>query len=236
MRNKENKEMKKTAKIGIWALLALIMVVFPTTAQTQEIDSIQTAPTFVVGDTWVYNNYKSLDDAKQGHNPDVDTTRIVREINDKTILVSNPEGTRQYLYNKDFNLLEAHSKERDTFYKPFWPAYKYPMRVGDKYKIDFSHNRDDGRDNDYVATIRVVGWETVTVPAGTFKALKVEMTGYWTHRIHSSPPRWAQADFKAINWFAPEVKMRSVLYLWEAWWGTGSRESYKSLKSYDLKK
>jgi len=231
--------MKKIAKIGFLTFLALITVVFPTIAQTQEIDSIQTAPTFIVGDKWVYNNYKSLDDAKQGHNPGMDTTRIVREINDKGILVSNPKGNRQYLYNKDFNLLEAHSKERDTFYKPFWPTYKYPMRVGDKYKVEFSHNRDDGHDNDYTATIRVVGWETITVPAGTFKALRVEMTGYWTHPIKDSfPPRDGRADFKEIHWFAPEVKMRSVLYLWESWWGTrgGSRERYKSLKLYDLKK
>ncbi|PIV65821.1 MAG: hypothetical protein COS10_09420 [Nitrospirae bacterium CG01_land_8_20_14_3_00_44_22] len=228
------------AKIGFLTFLALITVVFPTIAQTQEqeIDSIQTAPTFVVGDKWVYNNYESLNDAKQGHNPGVDTTRIVREINDKGILVSNPEGTRQYLYNKDFNMLEAHSKERDTFYKPFWPAYKYPMRVGDKYKVEFSNNRNDGHDNDYKATIRVVGWETVTVPAGTFKALKVEMTGYWTHPNPAQVSEKWTSNFRGISWFAPEVKMRSVLYLWESWWGTrgGSRERYESLKLYDLKK
>jgi hypothetical protein len=228
--------MKKIAKIGFLAFFALIIVAFPTTAQTQEIDSIQIAPTFVVGDKWVYNNYESLADAKQGHNPGVDTTRIVREINNKGILVSNPKGTRQYLYNKDFNWLEAHSKERDTFYKPFWPTYKYPMRVGDKYKVEFSHNRDDGRDNDYIATIRVVGWETVTVPAGTFKALKVEMTGHWTHPNPNNRIELWHANFKEINWFAPEVKMRPVLHLWEAWWQTGSRETYESLKSFDLKK
>jgi hypothetical protein len=221
-------------KIGIGIAFLVLLFVIPAVAQ--ETDVIQTPPVFAIGDTWVYDGgFDSLDDAKAGKNPTSwDIIRIIREINDKGILVSNPKGNRQFLYDKEFNLLERHVDGQSTFYKPFWPRYRYPMKVGDKYNVGFSHNRPDGFDNDYNATVRVIGWEAVTVPAGTFKALKVEMTGYWTHSLGIAAGT-GRADFREISWFAPELKMRHVLYLWEASWGMGSSSYYESLKSYSLK-
>jgi len=227
--------MKNTAKTGFW--LALLIFAVPAMAMAQDADIIQTPPTYVVGDTWVYDNFNSLEDAKAGINSKGNATRIVREVNDKTIIIGNPRGNRRYIYDKSLNLLESHNNEVDTFYKPLWgPIYKYPMQPGNKYDVSFSHNRPDGADNDYSATVKVHGWETVTVPAGTFKALKVEMYGYWEHlAVNSIPPQYYRADFKEIFWLAPEVKMRHVLYLYEASWGSGSRSYYESLKSYKVK-
>jgi len=53
---------------------------------------------------------------------------------------------------------------------------------------------------------RVVGWESVTVPAGTFRALRVEIEG---HRGKDPDPFWwpkQAARFQHTVWYAPEAK------------------------------
>jgi hypothetical protein len=230
--------MKKTAKIRFLALFALIMITFPTTAQTQEIDSIQIAPTFVVGDKWVYDGgFNSLEDAKAGKNSkwkeDKPAIRIVTEITDKTIVIENPQKDKRFIYDKNLNELERHEikKNQITIYKPFWPIYRYPMKVGDKYRINFSQTWGDKGDAYFYVTVRVIGWENITVPAGAFKALKVEMSGSYEH-----PPNYVRANITFTVWLAQETKMHPVLMSDERWWENGSRETYKSLKSFELKK
>ena len=53
---------------------------------------------------------------------------------------------------------------------------------------------------------KVVGWESVTVPAGTFRALRAEIEG---HRGKDPDPYWwpkQAARFQHTVWYAPEVK------------------------------
>ena len=55
-------------------------------------------------------------------------------------------------------------------------------------------------------TTKVVGWESVTVPAGTFRALRVEIEG---KRGKDPDPYWwpkQAARFQHTVWYAPEVK------------------------------
>ncbi|HUN69236.1 MAG TPA: hypothetical protein VMU46_10580 [Burkholderiales bacterium] len=55
-------------------------------------------------------------------------------------------------------------------------------------------------------TTKAVGWESVTVPAGTFRALRVEIEG---HRGKDPDPYWwpkQAARFQHTFWYAPEVK------------------------------
>jgi len=226
--------MKNTVKIGLW--LALLIFAIPAMAMAQDVDVIQAPPTYIVGDTWEYQSFESLKDAMKGVDPKSASTSVIKEIHNNGNIVAESTGNK-YLFNKDFNKLERHKKNgTSTFYKPLWgPIYKYPMQPGNKYNVSFSYNRPDGADNDYSATVKVHGWEMVTVPAGTFRALKVEMYGYWEHPIaNTMPPRYGRADFKEIFWLAPEVKMRHVLYLYEASWGQNSRSYYESLKSYKI--
>jgi len=55
-------------------------------------------------------------------------------------------------------------------------------------------------------TTKVVGWESVTVPAGTFRALRVEIEG---NRGKDPDPYWwpkQAARFQHTFWYAPEAK------------------------------
>jgi hypothetical protein len=68
---------------------------------------------------------------------------------------------------------------------------------------------------------RVAGWESVTVPAGTFRALRVEVEG---NRGKDPDPFWwpkQAARFVHAIWYAPEAK-RYVKARHQAWSMAGS--------------
>jgi hypothetical protein len=69
--------------------------------------------------------------------------------------------------------------------------------------------------------VKVVGWETVTVPAGTFRALRIEVEG---NRGKDPDPFWwpkQAARFQHSIWYAPEAK-RYVKARHQAWSMTAS--------------
>jgi hypothetical protein len=53
------------------------------------------------------------------------------------------------------------------------------MKVGDSWTADWNDPRHQGNQTSahFHKTYKVVGWEDVTVPAGTFHALKIEENG-----------------------------------------------------------
>ena len=69
---------------------------------------------------------------------------------------------------------------------------------------------------------RAVGWESVTVPAGTFKALRVQLESQ-RHPIGSVAMRGQEPVRVAhVAWYAPEVK-RTVKHVRTVWAGNGMR-------------
>ena len=69
--------------------------------------------------------------------------------------------------------------------------------------------------------VKVAGWETVTVPAGTFRALRIEVEG---SRGKDPDPFWwpkQAARFQHSIWYAPEAK-RYVKARHQAWSMTAS--------------
>ena len=72
----------------------------------------------------------------------------------------------------------------------------------------------------------VTGWETVTVPAGTFRALKVIQKGVW-RRLDNGSSHVQEIAF----WYVPEVKR------WVKLEATGGlTRLIEELVSYDLAK
>ncbi len=69
--------------------------------------------------------------------------------------------------------------------------------------------------------VRVIGWETVAVPAGTFRALRIESEGSFQRTDIA-----VSGSAKETAWYAPEVK-RYVKWTFEnstfrgrnQWWG-----------------
>jgi hypothetical protein len=56
----------------------------------------------------------------------------------------------------------------------------------------------------FTSTAQIQGWEQVTVPAGTFRALRVEMAG--NRRLDFFTRDAVAGRFKLTVWYAPEVR------------------------------
>lgn len=65
---------------------------------------------------------------------------------------------------------------------------KFPLKEGKSWGVDFSedHPSKDRKKQHIHLDYRVVGWEDIVVPAGKFKALKVEAEGNWKADIEPS--------------------------------------------------
>jgi hypothetical protein len=74
---------------------------------------------------------------------------------------------------------------------------KFPLTVGKSWDLKFTEDRP----NNFLKSLQtnlkytVVGWEEVVVPAGKFKAVKIEATGKWKSEIEPqvSSPAGAQS-------------------------------------------
>jgi hypothetical protein len=79
-------------------------------------------------------------------------------------------------------------------YDPDWGDWRWPLKVGEKWSTTYRLQTGDGRSiNGAAGTWTVAAEEDVVVPAGTFKALRIERT----------PGN--QSNHIVIRWFAPDI-------------------------------
>jgi len=92
---------------------------------------------------------------------------------------------------------------------------KFPLEVGAQHSVTFDLQRPavaGGRGAFRVKhrrTVKVIGWEDVVVPAGKFRALKIEANGTY-ERIDAN----LSGLVRSAYWYAPEVK-RWVKYVYD---------------------
>ncbi len=88
---------------------------------------------------------------------------------------------------------------------------KFPLKVGATHETTFEvvARRGGTARPKFEQTVKVVGWEDVVVPAGKFRALKVEAKGTF-QRLDARFGGWARLEF----WYVPDVK-RWVKYTYE---------------------
>lgn len=151
-----------------------------------------------VGDTWTYKvttrDYGNVSERK--------STTTVGAVTDSEIRMGRQAtGSR---YTHDGNLLYRRSNDGlERTYEPFVPLYTFPLEPGKSWQAKYKMSRSDGRIVDYDMSVTVVGWESVTVPAGTFKAMKLSSTN-WYRRI--DPGASGSGKIVMSRWYAPEVK------------------------------
>jgi len=109
-----------------------------------------------------------------------------------------------------------------TYFHPIWP-----LSIGESWKFtheDTPQNGVAGR-NTYATTETVVGWEFVSVPAGTFQAIKIH------GRECNVTQQKGCGDFDV--WYASDVKWTVKIAFTAGYWSsTAPRElvSYKVAK------
>lgn len=163
-------------------------------------------PPIRVGDSYVYES-KDLDDPRSS----LTTRRTVTSTRGKVVLSSinldrKNARARNLHFNREWNLIATRNADDDGVdYSPPLKYYDFPLFPGKTWRQTTTETHIKTGATRTHAIEGVVGeWETVSVPAGTFRALKVSLQ---TELFDpSTGERITGAD---VSWYVPEVR-RSV--------------------------
>jgi hypothetical protein len=159
--------MKRIMLLGAAALL--------TTAAAKP-DAVP-APSFRVGDSWVYE--QSHQQGTQGFGQQRLDMTIERTGEDTILIGMKPDGVpmayEDHVMGPDLSQHRiVDGKDVETV-RPL----NFPMAVGQSWSVDFTDPTRRGQQASahIHRTYKVIGWEDVVVPAGTFHAIEVESSG-----------------------------------------------------------
>ena len=161
-------------------------------------------PDIRVGDQWKYQVTDNYTGSKK-----TIAVEVVR-VNDNYIytqsgqtavaaLDSAPTGGALDVWDRNWNLL----RQGDIEYVPFYPTMQFPMEPGKSWSgsVIFDVGVSVKLNHDLKAV--VVGWERVTVPAGTFDAVKLSLQG--TYHVLSVGQGGTGGIIDTI-WYAPAIR------------------------------
>jgi hypothetical protein len=172
-------------------LLILLSMFMPLAPAAQPAEPIP-RPEVKVGDRWTYRATGQVDLGA------VEYEIQVTLVDEKSIVgfaTRKRDGKEiDAIWTPDWNVVSG--IDGMTF-RPSGGLLQFPLAVGKQYRHSFEAERPrDGKGITRVSmTVVVVGWETVEVPAGKFRALRVEAT----HDGRRNGPQ-------VTAWYAPEVK------------------------------
>ncbi len=139
-------------------------------------DPVQ-APAFAAGDTWIFD--QTVERGTQGFDQRRLDLKIERSDAD-TILVGlkrdgAPGNYEDHLVGSDWSIRRVLNGQDAPTARPF----AFPLTVGQTWTVDFTDPTVRGSQTSLHVhrTYKAVGWQDVTVAAGTFHAIKVESSG-----------------------------------------------------------
>jgi len=120
-------------------------------------------PTIQPGDVWV-NRVNGEDQ----------TTKVLSVSGGRVVLSM---GGKEAIVNPDLNLLSGFSivAGQDVSYSPDLGTLSWPLRKGKHWTNHWRWKAED-YSGEGTTNGKAVGWETVTVPAGTFTALRIDVS------------------------------------------------------------
>ena len=151
-----------------------------------------------VGDTWTYK----VTTRDYGAVSERQATSVVRAVTDSEVHFGRNRVAARFTH--DGNLLYNRGNDGlERTYEPYVPLFAFPLEPGKSWQAKYKMSRSDGRTLDYDMSVTSVGWENVTVPAGTFKAIKLTSIN-WYRR---TDPGGSGGGRVVVNrWYSPEVK------------------------------
>ncbi len=157
----------------IW--LAVLGVLLAAVAHAQSAGAPKVAP----GDTWTYrntiekgNSWQQVRDELTVVRASADSIEISNKVADSTMPPS------EVLVGADWSRSRSVNGRQTVVNQPL----SFPLSIGKNWTTDYSENNPNRlHSNEHFRTpYKVIGWEDVTVPAGTFRALKIEAEGEWS--------------------------------------------------------
>jgi hypothetical protein len=174
---------------------ALVAVSILSTAQPE---APIRRPEVRVGDSWTYRSTNLL--AQGTH---AQETRVTFS-NDQVIFVVSTlkSDGREFdsSYTSEWNTVTYVSR---NLYRPHSGLFRFPLRIGEKREVKYELllPQTTAIESTSTGTITVVGWETVDVPAGKFRAIRIEMDSI------VQPANNSRAFSRQLTtWYVPDVR------------------------------
>jgi hypothetical protein len=146
-------------------------------------------PKYAVGDRWEYKGRMMPDDTPN------DATRTVVEIARSDLLKIRQETGKVVEYDGAMNFMPGGEKDYARV------LVRYPLKVGDEWQMTRKFPNPGT-----VETVKgkVVAYEPVTVPAGTFQCYRIEATTALTNGDYKENRGWTRWYCPEIKWYAKE--------------------------------
>lgn len=176
------------------AFLALLVLAAPSWAQS---DAPVERPAVKPGDAWTYRrtdawtNRQSTSEVRATFVSESAIVGVVKE-------VGREEADSSW--TAEWNSVNSFQGGSITPHSGF---FRFPLKVGDTYKAVFEVRvvRLGSNRTRHDRNVRIIGWEEVSVPAGKFRALKIEVDGEW-QRLDA----FNSGTAKTTIWYVPELK------------------------------
>ena len=161
-------------------------------------------PEIRVGDLWRYQITDTLTNLTEAISIEV-TSVTESRIHTRSSRASSVAASRSTadgvseVWDRDWNQLSSGT----IVYVPFYPALQFPLEPGKQWRGSVQWNSGSGMLR-HDLTTQVTGWERVTVPAGTFDALRMNVRGYIseTGTINYYPQ---MGSISNVIWYAPAI-------------------------------
>jgi len=137
------------------ALTGLVFI--SASARAQSIESLPVK----AGDTWVYKVKTRFGDKER--------QELIEDVGEKITLSVTGDKSETRILNKDGNLISVSNRT----YSPYLEEFQFPLEPGKTWSQS-STLEANVRRLPVSLKAKVVGWEEVTVPAGTLKALRID--------------------------------------------------------------
>lgn len=199
---------------------SLLTAMWSLSALAQEVAD---KPDLRLGDEWVFRE-KGVEDGKP-----VDRTwrrRIVEILPDDKFRVTPKYGSIE-VFDRSWNY--RHPERPD-----FWPIdFQFPLRVGASWSFasPYGASTTKAQNFDQRGHYKVVAFETVSVPAGTFKCFRIEGESHWLHGNTYSSDWHFVGRWLITNWYCPDIKYIAKSHIERHTSGTLLKATYRELDS-----
>jgi hypothetical protein len=181
-------------------------------------------PTLTIGDSWTYSYEDKTEASRKGT-----FTNTVTAIDGDVITFTRGNQTVTTT-NLDLNETRGANGRTES---PHSFSYDGPLEEGKEWRREITWTNSRGDRGRSTGKRKVLSYEKVTVPAGTFDAFLIEYNGYYNN--DTANLRAVSGPETIRSWYAPAVKS---FVKWQRIYRANNRvweDSTTELQSYSLK-
>jgi hypothetical protein len=208
----------------IRVLISGIGLLFAASVQAEDLK----LPKFASDDSWIY--HQTLQKGDKSETNDVEISVVRSDDQDLLVRIKAVGSTRspvEMMFKPDWAKFRSVNGVETIVSRPL----AFPLALGKTWNVNYEENNPNPihAREEFDIAYKVVGWEDVKTPAGSFKALRIEGKGNWVadipQRVRTNAvlskqgvaiaqssqnivqgPQRATGRLYRVVWYVPEIK------------------------------